>query len=108
MGCGSAQRQKRTALKVDLTIQEFGEEWLERKRTAVGEAKVDEYRETLAFICTLEVGPYTQKKKQKPVAFGSIQLRELQAQPVDWLTNTLRKRVSIKGPTWRKTRTTGL
>src|SRR5262245_11638598 len=41
----ASQRQKRTAQQVDLTIQEFGEEWLERKKTAVGEAKVQEYRE---------------------------------------------------------------
>ena len=75
----AAQRQKRTEQNVDLTIQEFGEEWLERKRTAVGEAKVEEYRETLAFVCSLEVGPQEQKKKQKAVRFGAIRLRELRA-----------------------------
>ena len=100
----SPQRQKRTAPKVDLTIQEFGEEWLERKKTAVSEAKVDEYRETLAFVCTLEVGPSPKKKQQKPITFGSIQLRELRAQHVDWLTNTLRRREGIKGPTMSNTR----
>lgn len=100
----AAQRQKRTERNVDLTIQEFGEEWLERKRTAVGEAKVEEYRETLAFVCSLEVGPQEQKKKQKAVRFGAIRLRELRAQHVDWLTNTLSKREGIKGPRMNNSR----
>ncbi len=98
------QRQQRIVRKVDLTIQEFGDEWLERKKTAIGEAKVEEYRDTLALVCALEVGPQAQKKKQKPVKFGAIQLRELRAQHVDWLTNTLSRREGIKGPTMSNTR----
>lgn len=98
------QRQKRTEQRVDITIQEFGEEWLERKKTAVGEAKVEEYRDTLALVCSLEVGPQEQKKKQKLIKFGAIQLRQLRAQHVDWLTNTLRSREGIKGPTISNTR----
>lgn len=93
------QRQKRTAKKVDLTIQEFGEEWLERKRTVVAEGKVAEYKETLAFLCALEIGPQIQKRKQKPLTFGALQLRELRGQHIDWLTNTLSRRAGIKGPT---------
>lgn len=98
------QRQKRIAKKTDITIQEFGEEWLERKKTTVGEAKVDEYQETLALVCSLEVGAHEQRNKQKPVKFGSIQLRELRAQHIDWLTNTLSKRAGIKGSTISNTR----
>jgi len=100
----ASQRQKRTAQQVDLTIQEFGEEWLERKKTAVGEAKVQEYRATLAFVCGLEVGPQAQHTRQKPLRFGAIPLRELRAQHVDWLTNTLRRREGLKGPTMSNTR----
>lgn len=98
------QRQKRTEQRVDITIQEFGDEWLERKKTAIGEAKVEEYRDTLALVCSLEVGPQEQKKKQKPITFGAIQLRQLRAQHVDWLTNTLSRREGIKGPTLSNTR----
>jgi integrase len=98
------QRQKRTAQKVDLTIQEFGDEWLERKKTAVSAAKVQEYRETLALVCSLQVGPQVQKKPWKPVTFGAIPLRELRAHHVDWLTNTLSRREGLKGSTMSNTR----
>lgn len=48
------RRQKRTEKKIDIAIEEFGE------------AKVEEYRDTLALVCFLEVGPHEQKKRQKP------------------------------------------
>ena len=34
------QRRKRTAQKVHVTVEEFGEEWLERKQTSIGTANV--------------------------------------------------------------------
>jgi integrase len=89
------QRQTRPAKKVTITVQEFGEEWLERKKTVVSAGKVAEYRETLAFLCALDISP--QQKKQKALRFGGIQLRDLRAQHVDWLVNTLSEREGIKG-----------
>src|SRR5262249_49795001 len=59
----STQRQKRTVPKLKITIEEFGEEWLEHKRTQISEPKVEEYRECLALICPLEVGPAKQKRQ---------------------------------------------
>jgi len=89
------ERQKRIITKkVHVTVQEFSEEWLERKKTVVGAGKVAEYRETLAFLCALNIS-----QQRKPLTFGSIQLRDLRAQHIDWLVNTLSARAGIKGET---------
>jgi hypothetical protein len=98
----TGQRQKRTASKVNITIEEFGDEWLEHKKTSISEAKVEEYRECLTLVCTLEVGPSKQKRQR--VRFGSITLRDLRNEHVDWLTNTLSQRAGLKGPKISNTR----
>src|SRR5262249_17246299 len=100
-GC-ELQRGRRT--DVSCPMEGLGEEWREGKKPAVGEAKVQEYRATLAFVCGLEVGSQAQHTRQKPLRFGAIPLRELRAQHVDWLTNTLRRREGLKGPTMSNTR----
>ena len=69
---------------------------------AAGTLRSGDGRDDLAFVCALEVGPQAQKTRQKPLRFGAIPLRELRAQHVDWLTNTLRRREGIKGPTMSK------
>jgi hypothetical protein len=51
----SRHRQKRTEQKVDITVQEFGQEWLEHKKTAISVAKVEEYRNILGLICSTKV-----------------------------------------------------
>jgi integrase len=89
------ERQKRTAKKVNITVVEFSEEWLQRKKTVVGAGKLDEYREIGTFLCGLEI----EVAKKKTLQFGTIPLRELRAQHVDALINTLSEREGIKGAT---------
>ena len=89
------QRQTRPVKKVNVTVQEFGEEWLAHKKTVVGAGKIAEYRETLAFLCGLNISP----QQKKSLTFGALQFRDLRAQHVDQLANTLSEREGIKGPT---------
>jgi integrase len=98
----ASQRQKRTEQKVDITVQEFGQEWLEHKKTSISVDKVYEYGNILDLICSTTIA--LPGKKKTYVTVGSLRIREFRVQYVDLLVNTLRERKGIKGPTMSNTR----
>jgi integrase len=98
----ASQRQKRTEQKIDITVQEFGQEWLEHKKTSISVDKVYEYGNILDLICSTSIA--LPGKKKTHITVGSLRIREFRAQYVDLLVNTLRERQGIKGPTMSNTR----
>jgi hypothetical protein len=96
------QRQKRTERKADITVEEFGQEWLEHKKTSISVDKVYEYGNILDLICATTIA--LPGKKKTHIVVGSLQIREFRAQYVDLLVNTLRECKGIKGQTMSNTR----